>query len=328
MIQTKTNDILKAVELLQNGQVVAIPTETVYGLAANAFDDLAVEKIYEIKKRPLFNPLIVHIKSVSYLEKIASNIPDTAYKLAAKFWPGPLTLVLEKKAIIPNCVTSGKNTVGVRIPSHPIALALLNELDFPLAAPSANPFGYISPTTSAHVQSQLGDKIPFILEGGACEKGIESTIIGFENNEPILYRVGALAVEEIEKCIGKLRLNNKASNTPIAPGMLNKHYSPKTKFIVSENIQHDIAKHSTINVGFLLFKNEYSTLQPLKYIELSSNKNLEEAATNLYAAMHQLDALNFDVIYAECFPELGLGKTINDRLNRAQIENFDFNNNQ
>ena len=231
-----TNEIIKVSSLLQQGQVVAIPTETVYGLAANAFDDKAVAQIFEIKKRPLFNPLIVHIKSIDYLNNIAVNIPPIAYQLAQQFWPGALTLVLEKKSNIPDIVTSGKNTVGIRVPSHPIALALLEGLDFPLAAPSANPFGYISPTTSEHVRKQLGDKIPYILEGGSCEKGIESTIVGFENNKPILYRVGAISKEEIEKCIGILETKNTASASPQAPGMINKHYSPKTKFIVSENI--------------------------------------------------------------------------------------------
>jgi L-threonylcarbamoyladenylate synthase len=234
-------------------------------------------------------------------------------------------LVLEKKSNIPDIVTSGKNTVGIRVPSHPIALALLEGLDFPLAAPSANPFGYISPTTSEHVRKQLGDKIPYILEGGSCEKGIESTIVGFENNKPILYRVGAISKEEIEKCIGILETKNTASASPQAPGMINKHYSPKTKFIVSENISKSIEENINCNAGFLLFKNENQLLPPHKYMELSSNKNLEQAAKKLYAAMHQLDSMNFDVIFAEKLPEKELGITINDRLYRAQEENFEFN---
>lgn len=320
------NKISKAAKLLRNGEVVAIPTETVYGLAANAFDDKAVAQIFEIKKRPLFNPLIVHIKSIDYLNTVATNIPPIAYQLAKQFWPGPLTLVLEKKLNISNIVTSGKNTVGVRIPSHPIALALLKELEFPLAAPSANPFGYISPTTSEHVKSQLGDKIPYILEGGSCERGIESTIIGFENDKPILYRVGAISNEEIEKCIGKLALKNTASASPEAPGMINKHYSPRTKFSVSADISNCITENKNANVGFLLFKNENPFLTKEKYVELSKNKDLHEAASNLYAAMHQLDDMNFDVIYAEKFPQKELGISINDRLYRAQEENFEFEN--
>lgn len=319
-------EINHASKLLQEGKVVAVPTETVYGLAANAFDDKAVAQIFEIKNRPLFNPLIVHIKSIEYLEKIVVNIPPIAYQLAKQFWPGPLTLVLEKKSNISNLVTAGKNTVGVRIPSHPVILELLESLDFPLAAPSANPFGYISPTTSEHVKKQLGDKIPYILEGGSCAKGIESTIIGFENNNPVLYRVGAISNEEIEKCIGKLLVKNTAFASPKAPGMLNKHYSPKTKFIVVEDISLAINENRNANVGFLLFKNIDEFLPSEKFFELSKNKDLVEAAKNLYAAMHQLDEMNFEVIYAEKFPQKELGITINDRLFRAQEENFEFKN--
>jgi L-threonylcarbamoyladenylate synthase len=320
-----TNEITQAASLLQNGNVIAIPTETVYGLAANAFDDNAVAQIFKIKNRPLFNPLIVHIKSIDYLDNIAINIPQIAFELAKQFWPGALTLVLEKKSNISDIVTAGKNTVGIRVPSHPIALTLLEGLDFPLAAPSANPFGYISPTTSEHVRKQLGDKIPYILEGGPCEKGIESTIIGFENNKPILYRVGAISKEEIEKHIGFLEIKNTASASPQAPGMINKHYSPKTKFIVSENISKSIEENKDSNAGFLLFKNECQYLPFEKYIELSSDKNLEQAAKKLYAAMHQLDQMKFDVIYAEKLPDKELGITINDRLYRAQEEKFEYN---
>jgi L-threonylcarbamoyladenylate synthase len=229
-----------------------------------------------------------------------------------------------KKSNVSNIVTSGKNTVGVRIPSHPIALALLEELNFPLAAPSANPFGYISPTTSEHVRTQLGDKVSYILEGGSCERGIESTIIGFVDDKPLLYRVGAISNEEIEKCIGKLAVKNTAAASPEAPGMINKHYSPRTKFIVSENIGAAIKENLNLNVGFLLFKNESLALSSTKYIQLSNTKNLVEAASNLYSAMHELDRMNFDVIYAEKLPERELGITINDRLYRAQEENFEF----
>ncbi|WP_293873430.1 L-threonylcarbamoyladenylate synthase [Flavobacterium sp.] len=315
-------EILKAAALLQQGKVVAIPTETVYGLAANAFDENAVSQIFEIKQRPRFNPLIIHIKSVDDLQKVATKIPAKAMILARHFWPGALTLVLPKKDIVPNSVTAGKNTVGVRVPSHPVTLKLLEQLDFPLAAPSANLFGYISPTCVAHVQKQLGDKIPYILEGGNCEKGIESTIIGFENNEPMLYRVGAISKEEIENLIGKIKQKTRATATPDAPGMLTKHYSPSTKFIVSNNISADIEKCKNQAVGFLVFSNiNYEKSQ--KIIQLTITENLNEAAQNLYAAMHHLDAAGFDLIIAEKFPEKGVGISLNDRLYRAQEENFD-----
>lgn len=316
------DEILKAVILLNEGNVVAIPTETVYGLAANAFDEKAVGKIFEIKQRPLFNPLIVHMKSIDDLEKIAEKIPPKAQKLAKHFWPGALTLVLKKKNCIPDIVTAGKSTVGVRVPSHPLTLELLKVLNFPLAAPSANPFGYISPTCAAHVQKQLGNKIPFILDGGICEKGIESTIIGFEDDEPILYRVGAISIETIEKCIGKIGVKTSASAKPEAPGMLSKHYSPKTRFMLSENIDSDMQKYTNDNVAFLLFSN-FNTCVTKKIIQLSSERNLDEAAQNLYAAMHKFDSMEFDLIIAEKFPDEGIGISLNDRLYRAQESKFD-----
>jgi L-threonylcarbamoyladenylate synthase len=312
------NLLQKAKEILIKGEVVAIPTETVYGLAANAFDEKAIQKIFAIKNRPLYNPLIVHIKSIAYLEEVANDIPPLARKLAETFWPGPLTLVLPKRDNIPDIVTSGKGTVGVRVPSHPLTQELLNQLDFPLAAPSANPFGYISPTTAEHVKKQLGDKIQLILDGGNCEKGIESTIVGFQNNKPILYRVGAISKETIEGYIGTIEVKNKAAASPDAPGMLSKHYSPKTKFEVSNNIEESIRINSNKNVGFLLFSKPNCELSNQQYIQLTENQNIEEAATNLYAAMHKMDDKKFDLIIAEKFPDIGIGVSLNDRLQRAQ----------
>lgn len=318
-----TKEIKTAKKLLKNGFVVAVPTETVYGLAANAFDATAVEKIFEIKGRPLFNPLIVHIKSIDYLQTITQNIPDVALKLASIFWPGPLTLVLEKKSCISDVVTASKNTVGVRVPSHPLILELLHELDFPLAAPSANPFGYISPTSSKHVRDQLGSKIPYILEGGICVNGIESTIIGFENNTPVLYRVGAISKEIIEAQIGPIAEKTTSKATPDAPGMLSKHYSPKTKFIVTDNVQSEIDKNSTKNIGLLLLqKNDLWSIFTQQI--LSEKGDLTQAAHQLYAAMHELDSKNLDCIIAQKMPDNGLGHSINDRLYRAQETNFNF----
>ena len=315
------SEIKKAANLLSHGNVVAIPTETVYGLAANAFDEKAVAKIFEIKGRPIYNPLIVHIKAIEYLDIIAENIPHKAYQLAKKFWPGPLTLVLPKKNNIPSIVTANKNTVGIRIPSHPIALELLNEIDFPIAAPSANPFGYISPTTSFHVQKQLGAKIPYILDGGMCEKGIESTIIGFEDGEPILYRLGSLSLESIENYIGKVKIKFDTDSLPEAPGMLKKHYSPNTKFRITENIYSCLIEEKDKNIGFLIFSNLEIEVHE-KCILLSKNQNLKEAAQNLYAAMQELDNMGFDLIIAEKFPNIGIGKALNDKLLRAQEDFF------
>lgn len=315
-------NLIKAKEILTNGGVIAIPTETVYGLAANAFDVQAVTKIFQIKGRPLFNPLIVHVKSIASVHQVAQDIPEIAIKLAEKFWPGPLTLVLPKRECIPSVVTSGKSTVGVRVPAHEITLALLQELDFPLAAPSANPFGYISPTTSAHVKNQLGNKVEYVLEGGACKKGIESTIIGFEKGAPVLYRVGAISHEEIESVVGKITIKNKAAASPEAPGMLSKHYAPKTKFIVLDTLTESFQKYENDTVGLLLFSNSTKDLQAKNSIRLTNTEDLNEAAQNLYAAMHELDARNLDLILAEKFPDFGIGISLNDRLQRAQETSF------
>ena len=232
-----TKDIQKAKKVLTNEGIVAIPTETVYGLAGNAYSDEALKKIFILKNRPFYNPLIVHIKSASALNQIAQEIPDAAKKLAEKFWPGPLTLVLKRLDHISDIVTSGKDTVAVRVPNHPLTLKLLEKLDFPLAAPSANPFGSISPTSAEHVSNYFDKELEVILDGGNCEKGIESTIIGFENNEPILYRHGSISIEEIEKVIGKVATLTKMEAKPNAPGMLLRHYAPKTETFLTNNVK-------------------------------------------------------------------------------------------
>lgn len=190
-------DIETAVALLENNKVIAIPTETVYGLAGNALNPCVVNKIYEIKKRPLTNPLIIHLHDTIHINKYVKNIPAIAKKLAEHFWPGALTLLLPKNHLIPDIVTAGLPHVAIRIPSHPTTIKLLRQLDFPLAAPSANPFGYISPTTAEHVKKQLFGKIFYILDGGPCTLGLESTIVGFDNDTPVIYRVGSISPEAI-----------------------------------------------------------------------------------------------------------------------------------
>lgn len=312
-----TTDINRAVEVLLKNGVVAIPTETVYGLAGNAFSEEAIQKIYTLKNRPFYNPLIVHIKSTEYIDQVAENIPDIARKLAEQIWPGSVTLVLQKKKIVPDVVTSGSNTVAVRVPNHKFALALLSKLPFPLAAPSANPFSAISPTSAQHVFNYFGNQIDVILDGGECENGVESTILGFENNQVILYRHGSVSAEEIEKIAGKLIVSVNGKSKPSAPGMLDKHYAPKTNTIISSDVSKLINSFKDKKVGLLLFNNAINTDKNIVQEVLSPNGDLREAAKNLYAAMHRLDSCNLDVILAEHFPDLGMGKTINDRLQRA-----------
>jgi L-threonylcarbamoyladenylate synthase len=312
-----SDNIEKAVEILQQGDLVAIPTETVYGLAGNIYNEAAIRKIFEVKQRPLFNPLIVHLHSIEQVGDIASEFPAKAKQLAEAFWPGPLTLVLKKNPTVPDIITAGKDTVAVRIPNHPVTLKLLKLLPFPLAAPSANPFNRISPTSSQHVESYFKDSIRMILEGGDCKNGLESTIVGFEDSEPVIYRLGSISKEEIEKVIGEVKVRNKERSTPNAPGMLAKHYAPKTKTYLIDDLTDCSVDMENKRVGLLSFTGA-TDVSGFRHIEiLSESGDLAEAAANLYKALHKLDGMQLDIIIAERLPDSGLGKSINDRLERA-----------
>jgi L-threonylcarbamoyladenylate synthase len=315
-----TNDIQKAISTLNEGKVIAIPTETVYGLAANIYDENAVNSIFKIKQRPNNNPLIVHIKSIEQLKEVACEIPPIAVKLAQHFWPGALTLVLKKQKSILDVISSGKETVAVRVPNHLVTLDLLNNLNYPLAAPSANPFGSISPTSSEHVFHYFENKIDVILEGGNCLKGIESTIIGFDNDEAVLYRHGAISIEEIESITGKLKVVTKDDVAPNAPGMFTRHYAPKTKSFLVEDINKELEVFGSEKIGVLKFQHKIESLQPIVQYILSPKGDFKEASKNLYAYLHEIDSLNLDVLLIEKLPDFGLGKSINDRLNRAVAE--------
>lgn len=313
------NDVQLAADLLRKDELVAIPTETVYGLAANAFHEDAVLKIFKAKNRPFFDPLILHIASVEQLETLVENIPEYAGKLMA-FWPGPLTLLFRKKKIVPDIATSGLDTVAIRIPDHPLTLELLRQLVFPLAAPSANPFGYVSPTTAKHVADQLGDKTAYILDGGPCRVGVESTIMSCIDEEPRVLRLGGLTVEKISEILGftpQLSLN-KHSN-PQAPGQLDKHYAPEVKIVVTADVEKTFNEVSNqgIRPSLLSFSNYFNSLE-FQYREvLSPSMNLDEACRNLFSALRRLDSLQPELVIAEKFPDQNLGRAINDRLSRA-----------
>lgn len=308
------NDINLVKQFLIQGKLVAIATETVYGLAGNALDEKAVLSIFEVKKRPSFDPLIVHSDSIDKLERFVTHFPEKALDLARAFWPGPLTLLLPKKTIIPDLVTSGLDHVAVRIPNHPLTLELLCQLDFPLAAPSANLFGYISPTAAAHVQAQLGDKIPYILDGGECGVGIESTIVGFVNDVPTIYRLGGLEISEIENVVGKVNIMPHSSSNPQAPGMLKSHYAPRKPFFLKT--KKEFADMNE-RIGCLLF-DQTNYNKNIKYQRiLSETGDMKEAAYHLFAYLRELDSMPVDEIWAEKVPEYGLGLAINDRLKRA-----------
>lgn len=309
-------DILHAQRLLQAGEVVAIPTETVYGLAGNAYNPAAISTIFSVKQRPSFDPLIVHVGSIAQAQAFTASWPSTALQLAQRFWPGPLTLVLEKQSLIPDLVTSGLSSVGVRMPQHHLALSLLRQLSFPLAAPSANPFGYISPTTPQHVQQQLGASIPYILNGGSCTVGVESTIVGFEQEQPVIYRLGGTSVEAIEAVIGPIPVTKPTGTTPHTPGMLPSHYAP-TKPLRVGDLDTLLSQYTPQSVGLLAFDRPHPTVAPEHQAVLSPSGSLPEAAQRLFAAMRTLDALPIEVILASPVPDVGLGRAINDRLQRA-----------
>ena len=310
-------DIKQAKEALENGGLVAIPTETVYGLAANAFEEESVIKIFQAKNRPSFDPLIVHVSSLNFAEQIVEEIPDSARKLAKEYWPGPLTLVMKKNDRIPLSVTSGMDTVGVRVPNHPLSLQLIKSLDFPLAAPSANPFGYTSPTQAFHVNNQLGNAVDYILDGGNCKVGIESTIVSCVDDKVVVLRLGGLTIEQIEKTLGAPVDEVKiSSDKPNAPGMLSSHYNPGKKVIIG-NIDHNLRKFPRARVGVLSFKRTFKNLNITKQIALSPKGDIQEAAKNLFGALRKLDSRAVEFILTEEVPNEGLGRAINDRLLRA-----------
>ncbi len=315
-----SNDINEAVFWLSQNKVVAIPTETVYGLAANIYNEEAVKTIYEIKNRPANNPLIVHIKSERELYKYVAHIPVKANLLAKTFWPGPLTLVLQKASHIPDYITANRDTVAIRVPAHRTTLQLLENLLFPLAAPSANPSNNVSSTTAQHVLDYFGDKLPFILEGGSCAKGLESTIVGFEKGEPIIYRLGALSVEHIERVIGKVQIRNNATQNPNAPGMFSKHYAPKTPLYIVKDLERFLSETVVTNCAYLGFNQPYNHSKINENYLLSRNEDFDEAASNLYKTLIEIDAKQFDLIVTQYFPERDLGKSINDRLSRAAFQ--------
>ncbi|MCA1762873.1 MAG: L-threonylcarbamoyladenylate synthase [Cryomorphaceae bacterium] len=312
MQTTVGTDIQKAREFLNSGELVAIPTETVYGLAANGLDPVAVSKIFEAKNRPSFDPLILHIGNLDMLEKLTVSVPQVALDLAAVFWPGPLTLILSKSEDVPHIVTSGLGSVGVRMPNHPATIELLRSLSFPLAAPSANLFGYVSPTTALHVVKQMDTKIPYVLDGGPCDVGVESTIVDLTGHHAVLLRKGGIAPEEIARITGKLEIQTSGTSNPKAPGMLTSHYSPGKPFIVG-NPKEIAEKYKSEKIGVLGFTSTWGFEGKV----LSASGNLREAAKNLFAHMRELDDSDCDVIIAETVPDEGLGMAINDRLRRA-----------
>ncbi len=300
--------IAEAAQLLLKGELVAFPTETVYGLGADATNDRAVARIFAVKDRPSFNPLIVHVRDTADARKLARWTP-LAETLAAAFWPGPLTVVLERADTCPisRLVSAGLSTIALRVPRHGIAQALISTTDRPIAAPSANRSGQLSPTTAAHVAASLGDAVPLILDGGACQVGVESTVIDVTGDDPVVLRPGGVAVERIETALGRSVVTDISSPTaPKSPGMSEKHYAPRAR------LRLDAA---AAEVGERLLG--FGPNAPAGALNLSAQGDLEEAAANLFAMLSALDDAGAEAVAVMPIPEQGLGRAINDRLRRA-----------
>lgn len=309
-------EIDRAARELNSGHLVAIPTETVYGLAANAIDPIAVAQIFKAKNRPTFDPLIVHCASWEHAQEWVKNPPDFAHQLARELMPGPLTLVLPKSDRIPDIVTAGLPTVAIRVPAHPMTRELLSRLDFPLAAPSANPFGYVSPTTAQHVLDQLGDRLAYVFDGGPCEVGLESTIVAVHEDGWDVLRLGGMDLETIEKAAGcPPRSVRLSSSRPEAPGMLDSHYAPRKPLFFGA--LHDfIARHPSETYVCITF----GTPSSESAWNLSTSGDDREAAANIFRFLRELESHPAEWIVAEPLPSAGLGAAINDRLQRAASE--------
>jgi Sua5/YciO/YrdC/YwlC family protein len=309
--------VSEAARLLKNGEVVAIPTETVYGLAGNAFEPKALAKIFAAKERPTFDPLIVHIADIAQLTDIAKDIPDSAYRLAEAYWPGPMTIILPKKDCIPDLCTSALPSVAVRFPSHPIAQAIIKESGLPLAAPSANLFKHVSPTTAEHVAAQLADRIAGIVDGGPCSVGVESSIISLVG-EPTVMRPGAITPEMFKAILGEVKIKestSKPGQPMLAPGQCDTHYRPQVPLYYGEVPAGYALPEHTVRIAFGTQQGPIPAT-----VNLSTTGDMVEATSKLYAYMHDLDDPKYDLILVDPIPNTGVGMALNDRLKRASIK--------
>lgn len=304
-------EIALAAQHIREGRLVAFPTETVYGLGADALNAIAVARIFELKERPAFDPLIVHIADISEIKRLTLNVDSRVKLLADKFWPGPLTIVLPKSELVPDIVTSGLETVGIRMPDNPVALELIRQSGCPIAAPSANKFGQLSPTKARHVQKQLPD-VDFLLDGGQARDGIESTIITLNDKGFEILRHGVITREDLETIIPCFELKPGEKKNIVSPGMLKSHYSPeKPIYILDKTKKYDRSK-----AGLLSFSGtDTSGYKQIEY--LTKNNDLKMSAVNLFAAIHHLEESDVELIVAEPVPEEGIGIAIMDKLRKA-----------
>ncbi len=313
--QNLRKTLLLGAEKLAKGGLVAFPTETVYGLGADATNPSAVEKIFAAKKRPFFDPLIVHVSDRDQMLPLVTELPEKAAMLISRFWPGPLTVVLPKSSLVPSIVTAGFPSVAIRMPNNPLALELIHLSGKPIAAPSANLFGCTSPTTARHVEEQLAGAYDAIIDGGGCTVGIESTVISFVGETPRILRPGGIDQKAIESCIGKVLSDQQETTEDAAnsPGMLPSHYATATKLRIVEDLN---AYASRKDVGVLLFGTSNQVFSgPVEYLSLSYDP--AEAARRLYQAMRRLDSLSLSLLVVKLLPETGIGIAVNNRLMKA-----------
>ena len=313
--------VQEAVEVIQRGGLVAFPTETVYGLGADATNPKAVAKIFDVKGRPRFDPLIVHVASVAQARSLWTTCPDIAEKLMKRFWPGPLTLVLPKNPVVLDLVTAGLPTVAVRMPDHPAVRHLIELAGCPVAAPSANRFGRPSPTTAQAVEEDLGSEVDLILDDGPTPIGVESTVLAFEDESPILLRPGGISLEALTEILGEVRRGQEDSARPSSPGMLKRHYAPRTPlYLLDESsLRHLLEVGETVKgkVGLLSFMPVARPSGFSRVEILSPTGDLVEAASRFFQMLRLLDGLGLDAIVATPIPQQGLGLALMDRLQRA-----------
>jgi L-threonylcarbamoyladenylate synthase len=309
--------IQEAAAIIRTGGLVAFPTETVYGLGADACNPLAVARIFEVKDRPSIDPLIVHVADADEARLYGDFSYRFASELMSRFWPGPLTMVVRRSDIVPPIVTAGLDTVAIRIPSHPSALALIKAAGRAIAAPSANPFGYVSPTRADHVSEQLADRIDLILDGGPCIVGVESTILSLIEPPPRILRAGGVTVEELEAIVGSVEHPAEQRARPDAPGQLRRHYATRTRLQILRDYDPRARPGQNERVGLLTLVPLHRLLAYASVEVLSDSGDMREAAANLFAALRRLDSQGLDRIVAHPVPEIGLGAAIMDRLRRC-----------
>ncbi len=320
VLKANEENIRRASQIIKNKGIVAFPTETVYGLGADALDKDAVIRIFEVKERPFFDPLIVHIDDIKWIEKLTIEFPKLSKNLVERFWPGPLTIVFKKSEIVPYITTGGLDTVAIRVPKNEIALKLISYSGVPIAAPSANKFGYISPTTAQMVYEQLDDNVDVILDGGKTEYGIESTIVYVENGNVYILRLGAIEIEEIEEIINKKVIISEGVKSP---GQFKYHYAPYTMmriFNSIDEIEKEIRNYKKVAV--ITSKKESFYFKDVIYDYFSEDGNLREIAKNLFEKLYYYDKIGVDVIFVQAVKEKGIGRAIMDRLRKAQARSL------